>query len=190
MKFEHVLQIYWTKGFFFGSKPFPFEQTFLDIFNYTPGIGKKFKFFLKKRFELTYFRRFFKRETVYFYQNFYKKQITTPLNIILSQIHSVNNFFWDLKKLNIIRYYLIKTYRGKCHFLGKPVRGQRTWSNAWNSFKLNKTLRIFVLKTRLQLEKNKKIEKINYKLIKKRHSTAQKSKTKTTKLKQKKTLWF
>jgi len=38
-----------------------------------------------------------------------------------------------LVNLNILKKYLIKSYKGKCHALGKPVRGQRTWSNAMNS---------------------------------------------------------
>jgi ribosomal protein S13 len=58
------------------------------------------------------------------------KVIVQPLNIMFSQIHTVNHRVFDLKKLNIIRLYLIKSYRGRSHALGKPVRGQRTWSNA------------------------------------------------------------
>lgn len=56
--------------------------------------------------------------------------LTTPLNIIFSQINSVNNQVPDLKKLNTLRLFLTKSYRGRCHALGKPVKGQRTWSNA------------------------------------------------------------
>ena len=40
------------------------------------------------------------------------------------------NWVAHLKKLHIIRKYLIKSYSGYCHALGKPVRGQRTWSNS------------------------------------------------------------
>lgn len=56
--------------------------------------------------------------------------LIAPLNIILSQVNSVNNKVDELKRLNIIRLFLIKSYRGRSHALGKPVRGQRTWSNA------------------------------------------------------------
>ena len=79
-----------------------------------------------------------------------KKNISViePLNIIFSQVNSVNNSIEDIKKLNILRLYLIKSYRGRCHALGKPVRGQRTWSNAWNSYKVNKTLRSFINETK------------------------------------------
>jgi ribosomal protein S13 len=57
-----------------------------------------------------------------------KKNISViePLNIIFSQVNSVNNSIEDIKKLNILRLYLVKSYRGRCHALGKPVRGQRT----------------------------------------------------------------
>lgn len=60
----------------------------------------------------------------------YYKEIVGFLNHYYSEISSVNNIYIDLKRLNIIRLYLIKSYKGRCHAIGKPVRGQRTWSNA------------------------------------------------------------
>ena len=51
--------------------------------------------------------------------------------------------------------------------LGKPTRGQRTWSNAWTSYNYNKLLRAFINKTYFLLNKNKRKEKIEYKKIKK-----------------------
>ena len=48
------------------------------------------------------------------------------INMYLSQIISINNNIFELIKYNLIRLYLIKTFRGRCHALGKPVRGQRT----------------------------------------------------------------
>jgi ribosomal protein S13 len=47
-------------------------------------------------------------------------------NMYLSQLTSINNNIFELLKYNLIRLYLIKTFRGRCHALGKPVRGQRT----------------------------------------------------------------
>jgi ribosomal protein S13 len=64
------------------------------------------------------------------YQNTKKLPLINPINIIYSQINSVNNQLTELTRLNIIRLYLIKSYKGRSHALGKPVRGQRTWSNA------------------------------------------------------------
>jgi ribosomal protein S13 len=52
--------------------------------------------------------------------------IIDSLNLTFSQVNSVNNSIEELKKFNILRLYLIKSHRGKCHALGKPVRGQRT----------------------------------------------------------------
>ena len=113
--------------------------------------------------------------------------IVSPLNIIFSQINSVNNQLSELKRLNTLRLYLIKSYRGRCHALGKPVRGQRTWSNAWNSYNYNRAIRSFVSETKKLLKKDHKIEKINYKLAQKKYATKSK---KIKKQVIKKTVWF
>jgi len=67
-------------------------------------------------------------DNISFFRNlFFKKKILNhPINIIFSQINTVNNIVFDLKRLNILRKFLIKSYIGRCHALGKPVRGQRT----------------------------------------------------------------
>lgn len=44
----------------------------------------------------------------------------------LSKTISINNAISELQRYNLIRLYLIKTFRGRCHALGKPSRGQRT----------------------------------------------------------------
>lgn len=49
------------------------------------------------------------------------------------------------KLLNICMLDIILAYRGWCHFRGTPVRGQRTWSNAWSAYKSNWLLRNFRL---------------------------------------------
>ena len=102
--------------------------------------------------------------------------LINPLNIIFSQISSVNNQIPELKKLNMLRLYLIKSYRGRCHAIGKPVNGQRTWSNAWNSYNYNRSVRSFIGETKKLLKKDAKVEKINYKLIKKKYITKRKTK--------------
>lgn len=125
MRYEHILQIYWTKGFFFGGNLFYFDKSINDIIYYTPGFGRKFLFKLVERFELSFFLKD-KKCYLIDYQSTKSKIIINPLNIILSQINSVNNQVPELKRLNIIRLYLIKSYKGRSHALGKPVRGQRT----------------------------------------------------------------
>jgi len=125
MKYEHILQIYWTKGFFFGGKLFYFDKTLNDLMFHLPGLGKQFLQLLVNRFELTFFLKI-KSTLLIDYQNTMKKPILKSLNVIFSQVNTVNNQLEDLKRLNIIRLYLIKSHRGRSHALGKPVRGQRT----------------------------------------------------------------
>lgn len=189
MRFEHVLQIYWTKGFFYAGKLFYFDQTIPSLIPQLPGLGSSFKKELVKRFELSHLNRNIgiKDVTLEDYQKTQYTPLFRPLNIIFSQINSVNNKSPDLLRLIVIREYLVKSYKGRCHAVGKPVRGQRTWSNAWNSYNLNKSLRFFIGEARAQLNKNKVEEKINYKLVKKKYVT--KKKNIQTKIRKKKT-WY
>ena len=186
MRFEHVLQIYWTKGFFFGGKLFYFNKTFEGVFENTPGLNSCFKNSILDRFELKNHIST-RKMLITDLELKYNINLIEPLNVTFSQVNSVNNSVEDLKKLNILRLYLIKSNKGRCHALGKPVRGQRTWSNAWNSYKVNKTLRSFINETKKKILKSRKDEKINYKLTVKKYAT--KSKKKKT-LKIKKLLWF
>merc|ERR1711904_96018 len=106
------------------------NQTFDELFKLTPGLGKQTKLKFKDRFELDFFIKYQKIKNLLDYQNSNRVPLNKPINIIYSQINSVNNQHQDLRRLNIIRLYLIKSYKGRCHALGKPVRGQRTSSNA------------------------------------------------------------
>lgn len=191
MKFEHILQIYWTKGFFFGGKLFYFDQTVGELDANTPGLGSKFNMRLVQRFELTDVVH--QKDLVLDdYQTQTNRVITIPLNVIYSQVNTVNNRRPDLYRLNIIRLYLIKSYRGRCHALGKPVRGQRTWSNAWTTYRSNKLLRNFIADTRKFLRENTKEEKKDYKRITKKYAKTKKINplVKTTKSAKKKSIWF
>merc|ERR1712195_247774 len=116
--------------------------------SYAPGLGYGTKNVFRKRFELTYFFQHEHYDKLGQYQEFKQKSILGPVNVLFSQINSVNNCLPDVHRLNVIRLYLIKSYRGRCHALGKPVRGQRTWSNAWGSYNTNTTLRGFVSEMR------------------------------------------
>lgn len=48
--------------------------------------------------------------------------------------------------VNVFLLHLLTTYRGWRHSRGLPVRGQRTWSNGWSSYRSNLTLRSFKIK--------------------------------------------
>ena len=187
MKFEHILQIYWTKGFFYGGKLFYFDQSLNDLMYKTPGLGKKAKSRFVQRFELTHFLKD-KSTLLVDHQATRRRVLLHPLNIIFSQVNSVNSRRADLHRLNVIRLYLIRTHRGRSHALGKPVRGQRTWSNAWNSYNLNRVLRNFISETRRLLRKNARVEKINYKMVKKKYASKKTNKNKTPK--KKTVIWF
>lgn len=155
---------------FFGGRLFYTNRTFSELKECTPGLGIKNKSQLLKRLELTNSIGVNKTDVIAF-KSLYKVNLIPFLNNYYSQINSVNNQVNNLILLNITRLYLTKTYRGKCHLLGKPTNGQRSWSNGWTSYKCNTTLRKFVTETRLKLAKTKKVEKINYKLIKKKYGT-------------------
>lgn len=86
----------------------------------------------------------------------------------LSQLTSINNTIFELIKYNLIRLYLIKTFRGRSHALGKPVHGQRTWSNASTASNCNRTLRIFINQVKKNNVIEKKIESLNTKITKKK----------------------
>ena len=100
------------------------------MFEQTPGLSLSFKEKFQERFELDFFLKYRKKEILLNYQETNHASLNRPINIIYSQINSVNNQSDELHRINLIRLYLIKSYRGRCHALGKPVRGQRTWSNA------------------------------------------------------------
>ena len=63
----------------------------------------------------------------------------------LSQIPFLGNYKSRLH-VTILYLDLICTYRGWRHSKGLPVRGQRTWSNAWSPYKSNLILREIKLK--------------------------------------------
>ena len=188
MKFEHILQIYWTKGYFFGGKLFYFNQTFKELFENTPGLGLKTQQLFVKRFELNFFNTKHKTVDLVDYQKTNFKPLDRPINILFSQLHTVNSQINELHKLSVIRLYLIKSYRGRCHALGKPVRGQRTWANGWNSYNTNKVLRSFISETRKLIKQSAREEKINFKVVKKKYASKKKKKTNAPKKKQ--LLWF
>jgi ribosomal protein S13 len=159
---------------------------FLELKQYTPGLGLYNKSILLKRLELSNSISVNTTPLILF-KDIYKKNIILLLNNYYSQITSVNNQINNLILLNIVRLYLTKTYKGKCHLLGKPVNGQRTWSNGWTAYKYNLILRRFVNETKSKLSKDKKVEKINYKLIKKKYGVKKNFKKK---VKKKNSLWL
>jgi hypothetical protein len=66
------------------------------------------------------------------------------LNVFLAKMMSVNGSVREWEYQNQLRLYLIKSYRGRALALGKPSRGQRTWSNARTARNRKSLFRSFV----------------------------------------------
>jgi hypothetical protein len=185
LKFEQLLQIYWSRGFLYGGRTQSFNTTFADFFFDKPGFGglaiKKFI----QRFELT----FIIKNKNFLLINFTLDQ-RKIINMYLSQIVGINNNVFDLIKYNMIRLFLIKTFRGRCFALGKPSRGQRTWSNASNAYKCNRIIRLFITQVK-KINVIKKIpETLNKKFVQKKIKKSAQPKIRMFIVKKKKNLWF
>lgn len=70
----------------------------------------------------------------------------------------------SLKKkmvFNIFVLDLINSYKGLRHAFGLPVRGQRTWSNAWSSYRSNLVLRQLKIRLSKRLYGSVSISELN-----------------------------
>lgn len=70
----------------------------------------------------------------------------------------------EIKNKYIINIFLLDflhTYRGLRHSRGLPVRGQRTWTNAWSTYRSNMTLRSFKLELAKRIYGNLASNSIN-----------------------------
>lgn len=182
MKFERILEIYWSKGLLVNGMLTPFNSPLSELLKKLPGYSNTTLLLLINRFELypLYNSRSFK--STGFHTNILKS-----INIFFSNFTSVNNTTNELMKYHLIRLLLIKSSRGRAHALGKPSRGQRTWSNAWTAYNTNKITRSFISTfQRLMLKSNTK-EVINYKKLQVKQKTKKISLTQTSKKKNK---WF
>lgn len=171
MKFEQVLKIYWSKGLFYNAKLHSFDTTFRDIFSDTGTFNWALRNWLIRRFELY---RLLAHTRVSL--SFFDKSIAASMNLLFSQITNINGQVSELTRSNLIRLYLIKSTRGRSHALGKPSRGQRTWSNAWNAYKLNNTTREFISSYQKILQKEKREVKKNFKKVEKKLRVKEKKK--------------
>ena len=171
MKFEQVLKIYWTKGVFYNAKLHTFDLSFRFLFTDTGSFNWGLRNVLIKRFE----SHILKKSTHYLITDF-GPHVPMVLNLLFSKISNINGRDSELHKNNFLRLYLTKTTRGRSHALGKPSRGQRTWSNAWNAYKLNNVTRQFISEYQKMLQKNKKEVKKDYKKIEKKSRIKEKKK--------------
>ena len=87
-------------------------------------------------------------------------QLLTIYKILLSVVPENK----ELKKkmvFNIFILDLINSYRGLRHAFGLPVRGQRSWTNAWSTYRSNLILRQFKIKLSKRLYTSITISELN-----------------------------
>lgn len=168
MKFDQFLRSFWLKGYYFSNMLIPFEISFDKLLKLTQILSRLSRNILINRFEL-FINVNYKDAPL---ELDWRQQ--RVLNIFLSQTLSIYTFIWESFKSRMIRLYLIKSTRGKCHALGKPSRGQRSVSNAWSAYHCNKTTRIFINEVKEVLARNKEKVVIDYKKTKKKERSRKK----------------
>jgi len=184
MKFEQLLQIYWSKGFVYGGRTYKFDYSLNSFFLDKPGLSRKNKDLFLKRFELYHFVTDNSKSL-----NTLSLDKRKIINMYFSRFGNINNSIFELIKFNLVRLYLIKSFKGRAQAMGKPSRGQRTWSNASNAYKVNRVLRAFILQVKKNNVIEKKTQSLNLKYLKKKTKKTS-PKIKMLFVKQYKNLWF
>jgi ribosomal protein S13 len=98
------------------------------------------------------------------YENKTKDLRTSKVILIYKLLLGVVPENKTLKKkmiFNIFMLDLINSYRGLRHAFGLPVRGQRTWTNAWSVYRSNLYLRHFKIKLSKRLYTSITINELN-----------------------------
>ena len=138
----------------------PFSTSLPRLIKNLGGYGSFLRSLLLNRFEI-----FSSRNTKKAKSLGSSRQLSKAINLFFSQYSSVNNKIVEMERYFLIRLLLIKSSRGRSHALGKPARGQRTWSNAWTAYNYNRTTRSFVNHFQRIAKQEDRVEKKNYKLI-------------------------
>jgi ribosomal protein S13 len=161
MKFEQILKVYWSKGFYYNGVVFNFDTNLDFLINNCSGIGKPVKRLFIKRFEWYTIKRDRKLPLTTC-----KTSIPSVINKLFSKMNPFNHTIHELTRYHVIRLYLIRSFRGYAQALGKPSRGQRTWSNAWNAHYGNQLIKQFITLAKKLHAAQKRPEKIDYRRIK------------------------
>lgn len=162
MKFEQILKVYWSKGFYYNGVLFNFDTNLEFLINNSSGIGRLLKVFFIKRFE--WYRHKTNRKIPL---TEYSISTHSTINKLFSKINPFNHTIHELTRYHIIRLYLIRSFRGCAQALGKPSRGQRTWSNAWTAHYSNTTIKTFITLAKKLHAAQERVEKIDYRRVKK-----------------------
>lgn len=103
------------------------------------------KFFFEKMFGLKrYSLSCFERRAENFSNNNLANWVSAQYMSMVSLFYEIVPNKRTLRNRNLVNIFfldVIASYRGWRHSKGLPVRGQRTWTNAWNSYRNNLVLR-------------------------------------------------
>jgi len=149
--YKYVLK----SGFYFNNK-FIFYKYFTlkKVIQMFYGMSKyRFLFYFKRlEFQLGNNRYKIEQKVSTKYTFFYK-----IINFYILKILPLYFKLSSLRNLHIIRKWKIGSYEGLCHKKGKPVHGQRTWSNANTAKKNNLYLRSYI-KEKIRTRKSKRLK--------------------------------
>ena len=118
-------------NYVFNNKILDFEDSIYNNVYLTYGLKKNSVSLIEMRIELNVKTSL---------KNLNKNQ----LELFINCIYNILPYKYSLYRRTILNVYaldMISSYRGWRHYRGLPVRGQRTWTNAWSSYKSNWLLR-------------------------------------------------
>lgn len=104
-----------------------------------------------------YFNKFFltqlnsRLEFISYHRDLQKFTHFFIIKPLVMNLLPIKAFYENKYLINIYVLDLLSKYKGWRHSRSLPVHGQRTWSNAWNSYKLNNFLK------QLRIKKGKKV---------------------------------
>ena len=125
MKSEKLIYLLWTRYFLIHGLFLNCLTNIFILFKSVSGLNLYFKMKVWNRLELIATKK-----SISIGINVLTKVEQFVVNRLLFNYSSINHSYKLILKLHAVRLFLIKNYRGKAQFLGKPSKGQRTWSNA------------------------------------------------------------
>jgi len=156
LKFDHLLQIYWTYKFLYGGNTFEFGSTLISLFKNLSGVSLFTQNRYFQKHEVNY--KFSKKLSTSFSK--LKPDNRLAMNFFLGQLLNVNASIFEWERINSLRNFLIKSYKGRALAIGKPIHGQRTHSNAFTAKHHKSPFKSFVSTLRqLHFKKNTTLRK-------------------------------
>lgn len=154
IKFERLLDLYWTYFFLYGGRTYSFTTPLLPLLWQLTGISKFSFSLIINRLEwndqFTLKNILMEKEELRFRTH---PNIFQFLNRLFGSLHSINHSPISFYKLPMLRKYLIRTFRGRRFVMRKPSHGQRTRSNGKTAKKLHRSLDYIILQFRRNYKK-------------------------------------